>query len=243
MHLPDFLSRVLPGLLATVLAVPVAWAGPDFIPAGLGSDAGILEASGSCIVAPYTPGPSLAFWGASDRLESVYQLVRLSDCPNCINGVLLLNSITFRSRTGGDPSCTYPVEVTVVGVVDGACPAPDVNRVLCGPFNVDVTVTSSLSNIVVPLPANCCVSEDVYVRIRWLTNETCGSGGLQPAHQVGAETCVPCAQYFRTLSAFPALTDVCAVYSTGIYLSVDVDCCDPTPVLPDSWGRLKQIYR
>jgi len=81
------------------------------------------------------------------------------------------------------------------------------------------------------------------VRLRFLDDATCGASFLQPLIQLGAEACAPCQQYFNTLVNYPSLTEVCTVFGNNVYLSVDADCCVPTPTLPDSWGRMKQIHR
>lgn len=197
----------------------------------------------TCQLIPFPPGTALNAWGDEDRWETVYHLVRPSDCPDCAGGPIQIDSIVYESRTAGDPSCVQQVEVAVYGAIDGACPVPDPSVVICPPTVVDVTVLDTTTPIVVPLPAGCCVDGPAYVRLRWLNDEFCGSPLLHPYLRRSDDPCVECAQYYTTTVQFPTLTEMCAGAFNNRHLEVNAQCCQPTPALERSWGRVKVLYR
>lgn len=230
-------------LITTIVAAPALADGPFFRPLESGIEGLGSSEVQACTITPYTGGGTLRFWGDPDRWNTLYQRVGSTDCADCGGGSIQLNSVEFVSRSIADPTCSYRVEVSVVGAIEGACPAPDDANVICPPTVVSVTVPFSASAINVPLPAGCCVTGDAFVKLRWLDDVTCGGFFVHPALLEAADACAPCEQYFSTLTAYPSVTEMCGVLPSNLWLRINADCCEPTPMHERSWGRVKTMYR
>jgi hypothetical protein len=200
-----------------------------------------------CTYSPFGVSSTLQHWGP-DRFATLYQLVEPDDCPDCNGAPIEIKSMSYRSRNvGGDPVCTYDVEVAVFGVAGGACPAPDENVVICPPTTVTVNVpASNTADIIVSLPDGCCISGPAFVRLRWPDTVTCNSAGIHPFVSTTANTCVPCEQYFTTATTFyTTLTELCSNThgASNMTTTIDAQCCMATPTHDHSWGRVKTMYR
>jgi len=169
-----------------------------------------------------------------------YTLLNPADCPACNTGLLVLRTANFRARTLSGV-CTFTVEVTILGSQAGpACIVPDPSHVICGPVNLDITSPGTAAfTASVPLPANCCISTTAFLRVRLLTTGGCAAG--QPSWGTASGGCISC----RSFMEGPGLpfTDACGFLNANPVQWVDADCCDPTPNLRGTWGRVKMLYR
>jgi hypothetical protein len=199
--------------------------------------------AGMCTIQPESPGTSLMTWGTTDRWDKTFYLVQPEVCPVCTpTQCLQLNSITLKLRMWA--ACTFQVQVSVVGTQGTSCLAPNELDVICGPTVVDVTSPGTGSfNATIPLPAGRCITDPVFVGVRFLNPESCNNqapgitaGGLRP--------CATCRTYASTHD-YPELWAQCdPVYGgDNLWYSVDADCQAPVPALRQSWGQLRMLYR
>jgi hypothetical protein len=192
-----------------------------------------------CVFTPYTGGTSLMYVGGQ-TIEDAYFFVSPTSCGTCTEGVIQVASIEYGSRTLGD-SCIYAVEVSVVGVTAGACPAPDLSVVLCPPTQVNVEVESFLAAVNVPLPTTCCVSQDAFIRIRFL-DPACDDGYPHPLMYTSSSACNSCDEYFTT-NIQPGIADVCTKFTRNFWYRVTSDCCQTVKTEHGTWGKVKSLYR
>jgi len=202
---------------------------------------GIADSAATCALGE-TRNPTTTVFSFNEPQYSVFQLVRPSDCTSCTAGMAELKSATWRLRFFS--SCTVTVEVSVVGASDGPCPAPDTTAVLCPPAIVQYTpsTTSSGQNVVFPVSLACCISQPAFVRLKMLDRGVCSSTDFIP-FQIGlpAEECSTCRSY--SLPPGQPLQDSCVSPGVVPTISVQSDCCVPTPIESRSWGQLKTSYR
>ena len=94
------------------------------------------------------------------------------------------------------------------------------------------------------MPPGCCISRDAFVLVKLIGLDQCinPSGGI-PVLYLGSDACAPCTQYITVSNIYPNFTEMCSLSTNPFWISVDADCCDPTPTRPNSWGRLKTMYR
>jgi hypothetical protein len=207
-------------------------------------DSDPIIASGVCVFELPLSNTSISF--SPDVQTSAATLVRPSNCVSCPNpSILLLNSVSFRVLW--PLACGATVEITVVESSGGACPAPLTDRVVCGPITHTISGTAGARVIhTLAMPPGCCISRDAFVLLKFIGFDQCiNVNGLAPtlvlANNFGS--CVPCTQYASVSNIYPPMTEWCSIINTPLWISVDANCCDPTPTLPNSWGRLKTLYR
>jgi hypothetical protein len=219
--------------LATLFSITLVTAGP--------ATAQPTVAAATCALGE-TRLPNTTIFAFNQRQYSVFQLVRPSNCTSCTAGIVQLQSATWRMRFFA--FCTVTIEISVVGAVDGVCPHPDTTDVLCAPitFQHTPTTTSSGENVVFPMSADCCISRPAFVRLKMLDTGTCTSNQILPYQIATPEPeCTTCSSY--SLPPGGPLQDSC-IYPGAIHtISVQAQCCIPTPTGRQSWGQIKTIYR
>lgn len=208
----------------------------------------LFSATGLCVL---EHGPFAAFAGTYEPevLTSAATLVRPSSCAACPSpGILMLNSVSFRVLWSG-VVCNPTVEITVVESSGGACPTPLADQVICGPITHSISGTSGRVVYTLPMPTPCCLSRDAFVLVKFIGLDQCANpvSGAHPAFYFASSSpaCAPCTQYATVSNTYPTPTEWCTIWGgfANLWLSVDADCCDPTPTLPSSWGRLKTVYQ
>ncbi len=240
--------------LLAVLIVPPAQAGADpVLPFVIQIDEPGSEAPQSlaaCSLAPAPLGVQF-FVFVNDHWTSHYTLLRPSTCLGCPAPQSLdLRSTTFRVRwgSGSCPTAGFDVELSIVGTTTGGAPGclvPDPTNVLCGPTLHSLTppVPAAPQIVTLPLPSGCCINQPAFLRVRYL-NLT-GVPPCVPITNTDGVSCDPCEQYYTTLNGAPTPTDPCPQGGSvqQQWFSVDAECCQATPTLPASWGKLKSLYR
>jgi len=177
--------------------------------------------------------------------EKYYTLLRISDCPGCGSSGLILTTAHVILRF--PVACSIPLEVSVIGAtVTGNCIVPDESVVICAPvpYNVAPPVAGDY-DVTLNLPAACCIQQNAFLSIRFVSNGLCGTASLPQLGAAGLP-CVPCFTYNQNPNF--GLVDMCAdpfwpVQAGNPAMFVAADCCDITEAVPHTWGRVKTLYR
>jgi hypothetical protein len=234
------LAVLLPGSALAVPSLTVDAAAPAMPPV-------IEGATGACTIETGPIGNVSSAWQGPDFLTAIATPIQPTQCSACPSPqILTLNSVSFRLRWL--TACSATAEVSIVGATGSpGCLAPDPSQVLCGPLSYTVSGPGSVGIVhTLPLPSGCCVSQPAFVLVRFTGFESC-SGGSAPGITNNTLACSPCQSWWSTVLSYPSLSDRC-LEGTGAglsqtWLSVDADCCAPTPALPKSWGDVKTFYR
>jgi hypothetical protein len=177
--------------------------------------------------------------------DRYYTELKISDCPGCGPGGLLITNahlVLYYEAT-----CILPVEVSIVPAILGpsGCEVPDTQHTLCGP-SPDLLPGDAGNgyDFSLALAQPCCITQDAFLLVRFVDLGNCAT----PPDLVAADPpCNPCVSY--NLNPSFGFVDMCAdpfwtQYLTGNpNMYVDADCCTITPTVPNSWGRLKLLYR
>jgi hypothetical protein len=155
--------------------------------------------------------------------------------------------------------CEITAEVWVIPAIDagGGCyvpdhaaAPPDPTSILCGPSGV-VTLDGSAGGLVVhsvPLPACPCLANGAkaFVLFKIVGPGTCPvSGGTLDSPAIVVDGVPePCVSYNGFLGGPPAEMPSSFGFpgNTTMWITPGV-CCGITDALPNSWGRLKTLYR
>lgn len=210
----------------------------DLLPQG----GGLPSLDASCVLSPGPVGASSVVF-TPEVYTAVATLVDPQSCACPLASSIVLRTVSFRVRWF--EACSATAEVSVVGSTGGACPAPDLGRVLCGPVSHPISSAGAVGvTYTLPMPDGCCIDEPAFVLVRFTGFELCGGANTPGLVISSVFSCTPCTQYASISNLFPALTQWCSIAeSLHLWFSVEADCCDATPTLPGSWGRLKTIYR
>ncbi|HYM81033.1 MAG TPA: hypothetical protein VEY91_06435 [Candidatus Limnocylindria bacterium] len=180
--------------------------------------------------------------------DAYFTLLNPAACASCTGpgGVIIT---TAHVVLGFNPICTISVEVSIVsdGGVPG-CPEPNVNDVLCGPVTYALTpAATGTTDFSLALPQACCITQNAFLKVKFLTNGTCNPPGGNPSIGAAATPCNTCFSY-NDNPAF-GFVDICTDFfwpsaqAGNPKMYVDADCCNGTSDLHGSWGRLKTLYR
>ena len=197
------------------------------------------------------PGTSIDF--TNDPGLTFYTLLDPDSCSGCSGNSLVLRAARFRVESRG-ASCTFSVEVTILGARPGAgCPLePDPRVVLCGPVPADITIPLApprAYDASVPLPGSCCIDRPAFLRVKLVSRGTCNP---EPPNQFlpgiywfchGLDACVPCMSFME--SDVTPFHDTCqpgSIVGNPVQW-VDAECCDLTPTQHRTWGQVKTHYR
>ena len=126
---------------------------------------------------------------------------------------------------------------------------PDPPSALCGPSEVTLLdgAAGGLITHSIPLPpCNCLANgQKAFVLVKIVSGGSCpqSGGALVSPEIVFDGTPDPCTSY----NAYPGSGGPVDLLTFGfpgnMMMSVEADCCTPTPTLPGSWGTLKTLYR
>ena len=138
-------------------------------------------------------------------------------------------------------ACSIPVTVSVVAadLSNPLCPTPMREQYLCPSVDYDLTVSEAgLYNMSIPLHPGCCITQAAFLMISFRAVGDCGGvPGLAMAF-----ACNPCVSWNYWSGG--ALVDLCDGYLLGNpNMYVDATCCQSVPLLPDTWERVKSMYR
>jgi hypothetical protein len=203
--------------------------------------------TGVCTVEPAPPGATSYTFGAGRWRDLVWR-IHPGACEACpFPQALAMESVAFRVRWLG--KCTAQVELTIIGATGpAACPQPDTTNVLCGPtlHPIESDAFAGLKTHTLPILGSCCISQDAFVRIRFV-NLLCDDAQVTEFAVNGTTTpCSNCEQYFGTTAFFGGLSDWCAALNGGVnsvWTRYTANCCAPVPTVPRSWGQVKTLYR
>jgi len=247
-----YFTRWFPSVLvalgiSTLALSPAHVSGIVVIEDGAVSKGGDLAAAaGACVLEPMGPrtNSTIAF-GPEEAYTAIATLIDPASCLACPAPASLdLNSVKFRLRWWN--ACSATAEVSVVGVTGApGCPAPDLGNVLCAPVSYEIagfSVTGGVEHTLA-FPSACCIDGPAFVLVKFTGLLACAGTSTSVGPIVSTLSPLPaCTQYFSTSSSYPTLTDVNPSLGLPLWVNVDADCCDPTPTLPGSWGRLKTLY-
>ncbi len=235
-----FLAWLSIGLLASWVMVPKAASATATI---LDLDrwgpisGSIATPNAACLIGELR-GPATG--GSGDGFPwHVYTLLRPSSCTACpTSGGLELRSVTIHAQLSS-VGCSLPITISIVEAAGSpGCLVPDPSRVVCPEVSATLTgVAGFCPAYTVPLPPGCCITRDVFVRVTIVGFGTCPTPG--PYLICTTEPCIPCQSYYQGGCVDCPITENC----NNWMISADADCCAPTPTLPQSWGRMKTLYR
>lgn len=174
----------------------------------------------------------------------LYTLLDPATCAACPSPPGL-GLTTAWIRLKFNSACSATLRVSVIGRIGAvSCPLPYETQVLCGPVEQVITGAAGESGAYpVSLPAGCCILGRAFLLIEVLAWP---GGAMDLGIGTAGSSCVPCVQRWWRSILGPESWDVCDAYygftrNPGIW--VDADCCVPTPTVPNSWGRMKSMYR
>jgi hypothetical protein len=139
-------------------------------------------------------------------------------------------------------ACTIPVRVAVVAadLSDPQCPAPIPGQYLCPPVDHDLSVDEAGQyDFALPLDAGCCITQKAFLMITFVTGGDCGSW---PGLMIDTAVC-GCVSYNAWPGGGPTAYDLCGTLPGSPVMYVDAACCGAVPAMPQSWGRVKTLYR
>jgi hypothetical protein len=202
--------------------------------------------SAACLLQPGAINTFSFFWTAPEALHTMAWKIPTTSCATCPSGALNLNSVTFRMRW--PRVCSATAEVLIVGAKPGVtCPLePDTLNVLCGPTTQTIARTGTTLNVLhtIPITANCCVSGDAFLLVRFSGLGSCASGGIGAGLAAAQGPCVECDQFVSAFGIFETPVEMCSTDGDNpTWFAIDADCCAGTPNLPESWGSVKTLYR
>jgi hypothetical protein len=192
-------------------------------------------------------GPAIAAYGyLFPPNDQYYTYLDPVDCPSCSgNAYLFTNAHVQLYYT---QSCQIPVFVSIVGadVSDPYCPRPNPYDVICPEVQYvlgDAGVLNQCIDFSLPLPASCCVNRPAFLELRF---ETGSCPDYRPEFCYGS-SCENCRQYNIYPGSPPGGDDECAVLAPNGFSSwimyAEATCCQATPTLPGTWGKMKTLYR
>lgn len=178
--------------------------------------------------------------------DAYFTLMNPANCGSCPgNSYRATAAHVLHSFTA---PCEIPVTVGLVAANENApgCFSPNPFAPLCTPTTYTINdggVTTPCVDYELALDPSCCFTGPVFLMIEY-DGGTCPSG--RPAF-CGPASCSNCTQYnYYPGATFPG-DDLCVVLTPfgvfGINMWADIECCPATPTTPDSWGKLKTMYR
>lgn len=242
--------RILPALFAACL-LSVTRSSADVPPSlqVITDDAPVpVEAvTGVCTVEP-APPINNSYYFNQGRWNNFVWRIHPDACEACpFPQALAMESVAF--RVGWIGKCTAQVELTIIGATGpAACPQPDTTNVLCGPrlHPIESDVFPGQKTHTLPILGSCCISQDAFVRVRFVSL-LCDEPEVDDlALTAAALPCSNCEQYFGTTQFFVGLTDWCAFSGSpdvALWTRYTANCCAPVPTIPRSWGQVKTLYR
>ena len=240
--------RILPALFAACLlsVTQSSAAGPPLVQTIIDEvPVSVEAATGICTVEPAPPGGVSYTFGGGQKWNNFVWRIHPDACEACpFPQALAMESVSFRVRWLG--KCDAQVELSIIGATGpAACPQPDTTNVLCGPtlHPISSDAFAGLKTHTLPVPAGCCISQDAFVRIRFVSL-LCDDVEVTELALNGTDApCVNCEQYFGTTGFFAGLTDWCVVNQPRLWTRYTANCCAPVPTVPRSWGQVKTLYR
>ena len=209
------------------------------------SRARILSPELACVLepGPVSTGTSY-YWNTPDAFTHLYWRIPQQECAACAGQGLNPATIQFRVRWFGP--CAAQAEVSIVGVTGPPnCRVPDPANVLCGPVTHPIVGTGVGSAYhTLPVPAECCLPGDAFLRLRFIGLENCYPSGT-PSPGIGASStpCVNCEEYIATAVGLPSLTSWCPIAPglTSLWVQLESECCavvgvDPHPATTGPTG-------
>lgn len=158
-------------------------------------------------------------------------------CPGAA-GVLLSNA---HVALNFGVACSLPISVGVVeaDLTDPLCPVPVPGQYLCAPVNYTIAPpVAGNYDFVLALPAGCCITQKAFLEVTFLGAGTCTT----LPKLFTTDGCDGCVSY----NVYPAsFDDLCvAIHFPGNpVMYVEAACCDITPAIRGTWGRVKTLYR
>ena len=240
--------RILPALFAACLlsVTQSSAAAPPLLQTIIDETPVPVEATtGICTVEPAPPGGISYIFGAGRWRDFVWR-IHPDACEACpFPQALAMESVSFRVRWLG--KCDAQVELSIIGATGpNGCPQPDTTNVLCGPtlHPISSDAFAGLKTHTLPVPSGCCISQDAFVRIRFVSLQCDDAQVTELALNNTTVPCTNCEQYFGTTGFFAGLSDWCATFGVNsLWTRYTANCCAPVPTVPRSWGQVKTLYR
>jgi hypothetical protein len=126
-------------------------------------------------------------------------------------------------------------------------PDPAGSEILCGPSAIQTITGGGLVNHAITLPSCDCLAngQKAFVLFKIVNNVNCPEtdGVLDSPALVVDGTPDNCVSYnsFFGGPAYDMVADFGVPGNTSMWVAPN--CCEPTPTLPGSWGRMKTWYR
>jgi len=243
------LRRILPALFAAcLLSAARSSAGVPPLPQTITDEAPVPveAAAGICTVEPAPPG-AISYTFSTGRWNNFAWRIHPDACEACpFPQALAMESVAFRVRWLG--RCDAQVELSIIGATGpNGCPQPDTTNVLCGPtlHPISSDLFAGLKTHTLPVPSGCCISQDAFIRVRFVSLQCDDSAIDDIALNATDQPCSNCDQYFGTTEFWAGLTDWCSLGAqpNALWTRYTANCCSPVPTVPRSWGQVKTLYR
>ncbi len=230
------MKQRLPLLVGLALFLPaVASAALSIVPIPKGPPgAGPATNAAFCTVG--VSGP--AVWAVEGYLQAhdtYYTRIDPQSCGCSTGGLITTAHVNLYIPTD---YANVTATVSIVGseVTGPGCVRPVPSEVLCHPVTSAVLVGSGAQDLAFSLGDSCCVDRTAFLVVTIESIQ--GQVDL-----VTDGSCGPCISWQATTGG---LVDLCS-QEVGLpgnpMMFVDVQCCWPVGVRPDSWGKLKTLYR
>lgn len=197
----------------------------------------LQSVNATCVLGVIGP-PSFPMFYLYPPEDQYYTLIDPAQCECSGSGGVSVS--TAHVMLDFPEACTIPVRVAVVAadLSDPQCPIPIPGQYLCPPVEHDLSVSEAGQyDFSLPITAGCCITQKAFLMITFVTGGDCGSW---PGLMIDTAVC-GCVSY----NAWPGgdLYDLCGTLPGSPVMYVDAVCCGVVPALPQSWGKIKTLYR
>jgi hypothetical protein len=176
--------------------------------------------------------------------DAYYTLLDPATCDGCNGGPV--SAVTAHAWINFRAVCAQPIKVGIYAATgDASCWVPDPTTALCPEISFTVTPPAPGNyDVGFPIPAGCCITGPAFLKIEFGSFGTgCTTSTTWPRLITTADCSIPCNSWNIYPGGGP--DDLC--YDIGFpgypVMSLEADCCNPTPTQKHSWGSLKSTYR
>lgn len=209
-----------------------------------------LKLGGTCSLGGVYPPFDIIedyFYPPNDQYLTLLNPATCTECATTGTMTVDMVHVAINFRT----ACEQPVVISILEAIDGACPAPDLNKVLLPPTQFTLTGPGPGT-----FQFDLNLADPVCLRGKAFLNVTinqfgaaCNTEEFNTPTLAFADTmeCQPCRYYNYYFDGLDLVKDqLCRTvgsWTPGPFLhSVSGSCCDLIPVLPATWGQLKIRY-
>lgn len=197
------------------------------------------------------PGPSVGgdfdYLNPASGPDAYYLLLAPQGCPACSAPDSLVLDVVHLELAFPAP-CAQPALISVVGATgSGACWAPDTNHVIAPSMTVSIAPDiGGLFDFAFPLPPGVKIASEAFLCVKFLDFPAeCSSAQDRPRLRISGACglCQAYNDYYSSGLGDIHRDDLCGNGLSGrpVLYVTSAQCV--VPVLPRTWGALKQHYR